>query len=54
MVTDIISKGTEVLCVGNWAPIEQAFDQQAMDHMIDIPVVMSRKKQVDPKLLAAL
>jgi manganese-dependent inorganic pyrophosphatase len=53
MVTDIISQGTELLCVGDCAPIEQAFDQQARDHVIDLPGVMSRKKQVAPKLLDA-
>ena len=53
MVTDIISQGTELLCVGDCAPIEQAFDQQARDHVIDLPGVMSRKKQVAPKLLEA-
>ena len=53
MVTDIISQGTELLCVGDCAPIERAFDQQARDHVIDLPGVMSRKKQVAPKLLAA-
>src|SRR5918995_1149082 len=53
MVTDIIGQGTELLCVGDCAPIEQAFDQQARDHVIDLPGVMSRKKQVAPKLLAA-
>src|SRR5215208_1206275 len=53
MVTDVISQGTELLCVGDCAPIERAFDQQASDHVIDLPGVMSRKKQVAPKLLAA-
>ena len=53
MVTDIISQGTELLCVGNCVPIERAFAQQARDHVIDLPGVMSRKKQVAPKLLAA-
>jgi manganese-dependent inorganic pyrophosphatase len=53
MVTDIISQGTELLCVGDCAPIERAFDQQARNHVIDLPGVMSRKKQVAPKLLAA-
>src|SRR5215207_9601538 len=53
MVTDIISQGTELLCVGDCAPIERAFDQQVSDHVIDLPGVMSRKKQVAPKLLAA-
>jgi manganese-dependent inorganic pyrophosphatase len=53
MVTDIIGQGTELLCVGDCAPVEQAFGQQAKDHVIDLPGVMSRKKQVAPKLLAA-
>ena len=53
MVTDIINQGTELLCVGDCAPIERAFDQQAKNHVIDLPGVMSRKKQVAPKLLAA-
>ncbi|MDQ4043800.1 MAG: hypothetical protein M3118_08295 [Actinomycetota bacterium] len=33
--------------------MERAFDQQARNHVIDLPGVMSRKKQVAPKLLAA-
>src|SRR5918999_4029496 len=53
MVTDIINQGTELLCVGGCAPLKQAFDQQARNHVIDLPGVMSRKKQVAPKLLAA-
>ena len=48
MVTDIISQGTELLCVGDCAPIERAFDQQARNHVIDLPGVMSRKKRVAP------
>jgi manganese-dependent inorganic pyrophosphatase len=53
MVTDIIGQGTELLCVGNCAPVEQAFGTQARDHVIGLPGVMSRKKQVAPVLLAA-
>jgi manganese-dependent inorganic pyrophosphatase len=53
MVTDIIGQGTELLCVGDCAPVEQAFGQRAKDHVIDLPGVMSRKKQVAPTLLAA-
>jgi manganese-dependent inorganic pyrophosphatase len=53
MVTDIISQGTELLCAGDYAPIEQVFDVRAEDGVIDLPGVMSRKKQVAPKLLAA-
>jgi manganese-dependent inorganic pyrophosphatase len=54
MVTDIIDQGTELLCAGDCAPIEKAFDARAKDGVIDLPGVMSRKKQVAPKLLATL
>ena len=53
MVTDILEHGTELLCVGECAPVEQAFGARAKDHVIDLPGVMSRKKQVAPVLLAA-
>ncbi|MBA2693878.1 MAG: putative manganese-dependent inorganic diphosphatase [Rubrobacter sp.] len=52
MVTDIIEQGTELLCVGECSLVESAFDAKAEDGMIDLPGVMSRKKQVAPKLLA--
>jgi len=54
MVTDIIGQGTELLCAGECHMIERAFDTPATDGVIDLPGVMSRKKQVAPKLLAAL
>jgi manganese-dependent inorganic pyrophosphatase len=53
MVTDIVSQGTELLCVGECAHVERAFDSPLKDHAIELPGVMSRKKQVAPKLLAA-
>lgn len=53
MVTDIIEQGTELLCAGDCASVERAFDARAKDDVIDLPGVMSRKKQVAPKLLAA-
>lgn len=53
MVTDIVARGTDLLCTGHCAPLEQAFDTQAKDGVLDLPGVMSRKKQVAPKLLAA-
>jgi len=52
MVTDIIEGGTELLCAGDCAPVERAFDSRAENGVIDLPGVMSRKKQVAPKLLA--
>jgi manganese-dependent inorganic pyrophosphatase len=54
MVTDIIARGTELLCAGDCAPVERAFDERTEDGVIDLPGVMSRKKQVAPKLLAVL
>jgi manganese-dependent inorganic pyrophosphatase len=54
MVTDIIEGGTELLCAGDCAPVERAFDSRAKNGVIDLPGVMSRKKQVAPKLLAIL
>jgi manganese-dependent inorganic pyrophosphatase len=53
MVTDIVDHGTELLMVGETAPVERAFGVAAADNMLDLPGVMSRKKQVAPKLLAA-
>src|SRR5919202_427148 len=54
MVTDIIEGGTELLCAGNCAPVERAFDSRVRNGIIDLPGVMSRKKQVAPKLLAVV
>lgn len=54
MITDIIGQGTELLCAGECHTIERAFDAPAENGVIDLPGVMSRKKQVAPKLLAAL
>ncbi len=53
MVTDILAKGTDLLVSGDMAPLERAFDQQADDGVLELPGVMSRKKQVAPKLMAA-
>jgi manganese-dependent inorganic pyrophosphatase len=54
MVTDIMAKGTKMLVAGEHAPLERVFGQPVVDGTIDLPGVMSRKKQVAPKLLAAL
>jgi manganese-dependent inorganic pyrophosphatase len=54
MVTDIMAKGTKMLVAGEHAPVERVFGQPVVDGTIDLPGVMSRKKQVAPKLLAAL
>ncbi len=54
MVTDIMEGGTQLLCVGDCSPVHQAFDSRAENGVIDLPGVMSRKKQVAPVLLSVL
>ena len=54
MVTDIVTKGTDLLVAGDSGPIERAFDKRAEGGVIPLPDVMSRKKQVAPKLLSAV
>jgi manganese-dependent inorganic pyrophosphatase len=53
MVTDILAQGTELYASGDKAALERAFDRRVQDGVIELPGVMSRKKQVAPKLLAA-
>jgi manganese-dependent inorganic pyrophosphatase len=54
MVTDIMGEGTQLYVSGERGPLERAFDGDARDGVVHLPGVMSRKKQVAPKLLAAL
>jgi manganese-dependent inorganic pyrophosphatase len=54
MVTDIMAKGTKLLVAGDEGPLERIFGRPAIGGTIDLPGVMSRKKQVAPKLLAGL
>jgi len=54
MVTDIMEGGTQLLCVGDCSAVHQAFDSRAKNGVIDLPDVMSRKKQVAPVLLSVL
>src|SRR5262249_13006215 len=53
MITNILEKGSKLLIAGNPAPLERAFGADAHDGVIDLPGVMSRKKQVAPKVLSA-
>jgi manganese-dependent inorganic pyrophosphatase len=54
MVTDITEGGTQLLCAGDCSPLHHAFEARAQNGVIDLPGVMSRKKQVAPPLLAVL
>jgi len=54
MVTDIVEQGTTLLVGGDVAAVERAFGAGAgTDGAIELPGVMSRKKQVAPKILGA-
>ncbi len=53
MVTDIVSKGTDLLLSGDVGPVEKAFGKELRNGSMELPSVMSRKKQVVPKLLGA-
>jgi manganese-dependent inorganic pyrophosphatase len=54
MVTDVLAKGTELLVAGDAPAVARSLGVSADDSVIELPGVMSRKKQVAPKLLASL
>jgi manganese-dependent inorganic pyrophosphatase len=53
MVTDVASRGTHLVVAGDVALAERAFAAYAQDGVIELPGVMSRKKQVAPPLMKA-
>jgi manganese-dependent inorganic pyrophosphatase len=53
MVTDILAKDTDLYVSGETAPLEQAFGEPVKDGVLPLPGVMSRKKQVAPRVLEA-
>jgi manganese-dependent inorganic pyrophosphatase len=52
MITDVLSKGTDLLVAGDVGAVARTFGVAAQDGTIELPGVMSRKKQVAPRLLA--
>jgi manganese-dependent inorganic pyrophosphatase len=54
MVTDIVSRGTRLLVAGDPAPLARVLGVEPDGGAFDLPGVMSRKKQVAPRILAAL
>ena len=53
MLTDILAQHTRLLVAGMVGIAERAFGESVVDGAIELPGVMSRKKQVAPELLAA-
>ncbi|MBV9818841.1 MAG: putative manganese-dependent inorganic diphosphatase [Solirubrobacterales bacterium] len=54
MVTDVLEKGTEMLVAGDIEAVARSLDADTSDGTIDLPGVMSRKKEVAPKLMTSL
>jgi manganese-dependent inorganic pyrophosphatase len=54
MVTDILSEQTHLLVEGDKGAVERALGEQATDGVFEMPGVISRKKQVAPRLMAAV
>jgi len=54
MVTDVVDKGTEMLVAGDVTAVARSFGVEPTDSTIGLPGVMSRKKEVAPKLMTAL
>jgi manganese-dependent inorganic pyrophosphatase len=54
MITDVVAKSTEMLVAGDVSAVARSFGVEASDSTINLPGVMSRKKQVAPKLMTAL
>jgi manganese-dependent inorganic pyrophosphatase len=53
MITDVVAKGTEMLVSGDIPAVARAFGVEATDSTVELPGVMSRKKEVAPKLMSA-
>ena len=51
MITDIMARHTSLLVSGDVSRVERALGERNADGIIDLPGVMSRKKQLAPKLL---
>jgi manganese-dependent inorganic pyrophosphatase len=54
MVTDILKEETHLLVAGDKGAVERALGERAKDGVIEMPGVISRKKQVAPELMAAV
>ena len=54
MITDIVSRGTRLLVAGDPTALARVLDAEPDGAAFDLPGVMSRKKQVAPRIMAAL
>ena len=56
VLTDILGESSDVLCLGKDADmlIEEAYHKTPQDHVVSLPGVISRKKQLVPALMNAV
>ncbi len=54
MVTDILNEGTHLLVTGDKSAVERSLGEEEQDGVIELPGVISRKKQVAPRLMGAV
>ncbi|MDO4522241.1 MAG: putative manganese-dependent inorganic diphosphatase [Eubacteriales bacterium] len=56
MLTDIMKESTELLCIGNGAEklVEESFGAEVINGSAKLPGIVSRKKQLIPRLLHVL
>ncbi|MGH2876290.1 MAG: DHHA2 domain-containing protein, partial [Solirubrobacteraceae bacterium] len=54
MVTDVAARGTEMLVAGDVAAVARSFGVGQTDGSVTLPGVMSRKKEVAPRLMTTL
>lgn len=52
MLTDVLLEGTQLIYLGDEDSIRQVFSPDAKNHVVFLPKVMSRKKQIIPALSA--
>ncbi len=54
MITDVAAKGTVMLVAGDVAAVARSFGAEHSDGTVALPGIMSRKKEVAPRLMTAL
>lgn len=51
VITDVLNSTSKGIVVGNIEKVEKAYNQKVIDNIIDLPGIVSRKKQIVPPLM---
>ena len=54
LITDILENNSKIIAIGKQDLVEKAFDVKLVDNMAFLPGVVSRKKQIIPKIESVL